>query len=105
MYQYESPVHAIEDLKQRGYTEDFNLKDNCIVCNNQKFNADEFEIKEVYRFEGDSDPGDEAIVLGIESSNGKKGILVNGYGYSSEPMGDEIERKLKIHAHSGNKTN
>lgn len=99
MYQYDSPVHAIEELKKRGFTEDFNLKDNCIVCNDQKFNVDQFEIKEVYRFEGDSDPGDEAIVLGIESSNGIKGILVNGYGYSSEPMGDEIERKLKMHAH------
>jgi len=99
MYQYDSPAHAINDLKQRGYSEDFNLKDNCIVCNDQKFNADEFSIKEVYRFEGNSDPADEAIVLGIESSNGVKGILVNGYGYSSEPMGDEIERKLKLHAH------
>jgi hypothetical protein len=99
MYQYNSPVHAIEELKKRGFTEDFNLKDNCIVCNDQKFDTDEFEIREVYRFEGDSDPGDEAIVLGIESSSGIKGILVNGYGYSSEPVGDEIERKLKMHAH------
>lgn len=98
MYQYDSPSHAIEELRKRGYTEDFNLKDNCIVCNEQKFGADEFEIKEVYRFEGDSDPGDESIVLGIESTSGKKGVLVNGYGYSSEPMGDEIERKLKMHA-------
>ena len=98
MYQYDSPVHAIEELKKRGYSEDFNLKDNCIVCNSGKFGVDEFEIKEVYRFEGDSDPGDESIVLGIESSGGVKGILVNGYGYSSEPMGDEIERKLRMHA-------
>jgi len=99
MYQYDSPSYAIEDLKKRGYVQDFNLKDNCIVCNDQQFNADEFEIKEVYRFEGDSDPADEAIVLGIESNNGIKGILVNGYGYSSDPVGDEIERKLKMHAH------
>jgi hypothetical protein len=56
-------------------------------------------ITEVYRFEGDSDPGDEAIVLGIESATGIKGILVNGYGYSSEPVSDEIERKLRMHAH------
>ena len=98
MHQYDSPVHAIEELKKRGYSEDFNLKDNCIACNSGKFGADEFEIKEVYRFEGNSDPGDESIVLGIESSGGVKGILVNGYGYSSEPMGDEIERKLKMHA-------
>jgi len=99
MYQYASPSQAINELRERGYTLDFNLKENCIVCNIQKFNADEFDIKEVYRFEGNSDPGDESIVLGIESKNGLKGILVNGYGYSSEPMGDEIERKLKLHAH------
>ena len=101
MYQYESPANAIDDLRQRGYTEDFNLKENCLVCNERRFNPDEFEIKEVYRFEGNSDPGDESIVLGIESSNGIKGILVNGYGYSSESIGNEIERKLKINAHGG----
>jgi hypothetical protein len=99
MYRYDSPSRAIEELRKRGYTEDFNLKDDCIVCNKQQFNADEFEIKEVYRFEGDSDPADEAIVLGIESNNGIKGVLVNGYGYSSDPMGDEFERKLRMHAH------
>lgn len=99
MYQYNSPSQAIEELRKRGYTEDFNLKENCLVCKEGQFNPDEFEIKEVYRFEGNSDPGDEAIVLGIESLSGIKGVLVNGYGYSSEPMGDEIERKLRINAH------
>lgn len=99
MYQYASPVQAINDLKERGYTTDFNLRENCIVCNDQQFNPDEFEIKEVYRFEGNSDPADEAIVLGIESAGGTRGVLVNGYGYSSEPMGEAIERKLKMHAH------
>lgn len=103
MYHYDSPALAINDLKKRGYTEDFNLKDNCIVCNTQKLKPEDFEIKEVYRFEGNSDPGDESIVLGIESKTGIKGVLVNGYGYSSEPMGDEIERKLKMHANPNRK--
>lgn len=96
MYRYDSPSQAINELKKRGYTEDFNLQENCIICKGQKLSADEFEIKEVYRFEGDSDPADEAIVLGIESSNGLRGVLVNGYGYSSEPLADEIERKLRV---------
>ena len=51
------------------------------------------------RFEGDSDPGDEAVVYGIESKSGIKGILVNGYGYSSDSMSDDIARKLTLHAH------
>jgi hypothetical protein len=99
MYQYDSPSHAIDELRKRGFTEDFNLEENCLVCNAQKFNPNEFEITEVYRFEGNSDPADEAIVYGIESHNGTKGVLVNGYGYSSEPMGEAIAKKLSMHAH------
>jgi len=83
-------------MRQKGYTEDFNLAENCLICNNQRFNADEFEINEVHRFEGPSDPADEAVVYGIESRNGLKGVLVNGYGYQSEPMSDAIARKLRI---------
>ena len=99
MYQYDSPSHAIDDLRERGFKEDFNLAENCLVCNAQKFNPDEFEITEVYRFEGNSDPADESVVYGIESHNGMKGVLVNGYGYSSEPMGEAITKKLTIDAH------
>src|SRR5215216_3629251 len=99
MYRYDSVAHAIDDLRSRGYTEDFNLRENCIFCNGKEYSPYEFEIREVIRFEGDSDPADEAVVYGIESASGVKGVLVNGYGYSSEPMGEEIARRLQIHAH------
>lgn len=97
MYQYASPVKAIEDLRQRGYTQDFNLEENCLVCNTQRYNPDEFEITEVYRFEGASDPGDESVVYGIQSRDGQKGVLVDGYGYSSTPRSEAILRKLQMH--------
>lgn len=96
MYVYDTVSEAVKGLKSRGFTEDFNLKENCIICNTQKFNPEEFEITEVYRFEGTSDPGDEAVVYGIESHNGLKGVLVNAYGYQSETLSNEIARKLSI---------
>ena len=99
MRTYTTLTGTMNELRKEGYTEDFNLQENCIVCNAQKFNPDEFEITEVYRFEGNSDPADEAVVYGIESHNGMKGVLVNGYGYSSEPMGEAITKKLTIDAH------
>jgi hypothetical protein len=37
----------------------------------------------VHRYEGESDPGDEAVVYAIESKKGIKGILVSGFGASS----------------------
>ena len=97
MNAYDTVTDAIKDLKERGYTLDFNLKENCIVCRDDKFKPEEFEIMEVYRFEGDSDPADEAVVYAIASHNGLKGLLVNGYGPSADAMSAEMAQKLSMH--------
>lgn len=51
----------------------------------------------MHRFEGNTDPADEAVVYGIASLNGLKGVLVTGYGISAEGMGAEIAKKLAFH--------
>jgi hypothetical protein len=97
MYTYDTVSAAVNGLKERGFSLDFNLQDNCLICQGNKFNPDDFEIVEVYRFEGNTDPADEAVVYGIESKKGDKGILVNGYGPSGDTMGNEMAKKLAIH--------
>ncbi|MBF9254150.1 hypothetical protein I2I11_12670 [Pontibacter sp. 172403-2] len=98
MHHFETVSQAVQGLQQRGYAIDFNLQDNCLVCHTDQFGANEFEITECYRFEGDSDPADEAIVYGVEAYNGLKGILVNGYGMYSSSLTSEIAQKLRFHA-------
>ena len=97
MYNYDTVTDAVTGLKKRGFNTDFNLKDNCLICHDDKFNVDDFEIVEFYRFEGDSDPADEAVVYAIESNKGQKGVLVNGYGPSSDPLTAEMAKKLQVH--------
>jgi len=97
MYNYDTVSQAINSLKKRGFSLDFNLSDNCIVCNKDKFNPEDFEITEVYRFEGNTDPADEAVVYAIESNRGHKGVLVSGYGISAEGMSADMAKKLSIH--------
>jgi hypothetical protein len=97
MYTYDTVSAAVNGLKERGFTLDFNLADNCLQCQDGKFGSEDFEIVEVYRFEGPTDPADEAVVYAIESNKGHKGVLVNGYGPSSDPMGDEMAKKLSMH--------
>jgi hypothetical protein len=97
MYNYDTVTEALNDLKKRNFTMDFNLAENCIVCNEHKFRIDDFEIVEFYRFEGNTDPADEAIVYAIESKTGLKGVLVSGYGISAEGMSAEMAKKLKLH--------
>ncbi|MBK9737771.1 MAG: hypothetical protein IPO92_23675 [Saprospiraceae bacterium] len=95
-YFYETVSEAINELRSQGFTVDFNLEKNCIVCHPEKFNPDEFEIVEVFRYEGNSDPADEATVYGIVSSSGVKGILVTGDGNMTDSVSIEILKKLKF---------
>jgi len=96
MYSYDTVTAAVNGLRERGYIRDFNLEENCIVCHDEKFHPEDFEIVEVYRFEGNSDPADEAVVYAIESKNGDKGILVSGYGISADDLSAEMVKKLAI---------
>ena len=96
MFTYDTMSEAVNGLKQRGYTLDFNLRENFLECRDEKFNPEEFEITEVYRFEGDSDPADEAVVYAVESKKGVKGVLVSGYGVSAIGLGAEMARKLSM---------
>jgi len=85
---------AMAELRKQGFTADFNIEGDHILCSDRKFNADNFEVVDVYRYEGDSDPGDEAAVYAIESSTGLKGILVTGYGASADVASADILEKL-----------
>jgi hypothetical protein len=88
---------VMEILRERGYTEDFNLRHDYIDCRDGKcvMYPEDFNIDKVYRFEGDSDPADEAILYAISSEKfGLKGVLVNGYGVSADGLTNRMIRKL-----------
>jgi hypothetical protein len=94
MFTYDTITEAVNGLKARGFSIDFNILENTLLGPDCKFEAHEFEIVEIYRFEGDSDPADEAVVYAIESVSGMKGVLVNGYGLSADEIGAELVKKF-----------
>jgi hypothetical protein len=49
MYHY---AKALDELNENGFTYDFNLHEEDIAKNPQKY-----EIKHIYRYEGNTDPG------------------------------------------------
>lgn len=99
MYVYDTVTAAITGLRERGYTLDFNQKGNCLECMGDNFHPEDFEIAEVHRFEGPTDPADEAVVYAIKGKNGQKGILVDGFGISADPLSQEMLKKLAYHVH------
>jgi len=89
---------TLNDLKAKGYTEDFNLMADCIDCPRKQvqLSPSDFQVDEHFRFEGSSDPSDSAIVYAISSEKHQlKGVLVNAYGVYSDPISDAMMAKLK----------
>ena len=100
MESYDTVVYALNSLRARGYTINFNLAFDKIMCsdNNICLNPDEFEIVEVYRFEGDTNPSDEDVVYAIESKDRNiKGIITSAFGLYADGVSSEMIRKLSIH--------
>jgi hypothetical protein len=99
MKSYNTLTEAMEALRGEGYVENFNLKQNCIESSsaNYQIRHHEFEIDKFFRFEGDTDPADESILYAVSSEKyDLKGILVSAYGVYSEPLVDEMMKKLSF---------
>lgn len=97
---YGTLSETISGLKSEGYTLDFNIQEDCLVCHQSHvvLAPDEFEIDRVYRFEGATNPDDQSILYAISSKNSDvKGVLVNGYGISSDAATDLLISKLNTH--------
>ena len=96
---YTTLSETMNELRKEGYLEDFNLKQNCLECRDGNFKifADEFKVDKFYRFEGESNPSDSAILYAISAdTRGIKGVLVNAYGIYSDSVTDEIAVKLEM---------
>jgi hypothetical protein len=77
------PVEAIAVLRAGGYHLDFNLGHDCPGSASSP-EPGTLEFDRVFRFEGASDPDDEAMVLGLCcSACGARGVFVSAYGFSA----------------------
>ena len=65
-----------------GYAEDFKVTDQGLESLNRhnQYKPEEIQIVNFFRFEGESDPDDNAILYVIETNDGTKGTLVDAYG-------------------------
>jgi len=97
---YGTLSETINGLKKEGYTLDFNICEESVTCHqtNLILSPEDFEIDKVYRFEGESNPDDQSILYAISSPKFEvKGVLVNGYGISSDDVTNALIKKLKTH--------
>jgi hypothetical protein len=94
----ETVTEAVELLASRGYSSDFRFADRsieCRVCGRAHAPVD-VAVGDLFRFEGPSDPADEAIVIALECPHcGAKGVLVSAYGPDADAGLMELEEVLR----------
>lgn len=89
-------------MKEQGYKEDYKVNEKGLITYDQSktYKPEQIRIVNFYRFEGESDPGDSSVLYVIETDDGGKGTLADGYGaYADKNVSDfivEVEKIQKI---------
>ena len=99
MESYDTLVEAINSLRKQGYTEDLNLRENCVECNTKDIQLSpvDFHVDKFFRFEDNTSPSDQSILYAISSQTHQlKGLLVNAYGVYADTASNEIMDKLSV---------
>lgn len=94
---YDTLVHAMNDLHEKGYKESFQaIKEGIRATQaNKTFPPEHIKIINIYRFEGMTNPSDQSELFALETRDGIKGTLVHNYGADSNQNEDMIRRLPK----------
>ena len=87
---------CVNSLVEQGFSESFRVKNKKLVGehNQMTYSPDKVHIANFYRFEGDSDPGDNAILYAIETDDSTYGVLIDAYGSDADASVGEFIRQV-----------
>ena len=91
---------VLEKLRLRKQDNEFQVSEEGFRSPEGKlYQPDDLKIIKTYRFEGDSDPADNAILYLIEANDGVMGYSIDAYGVyanNTESWYDEFIKKLPV---------
>jgi hypothetical protein len=84
-------------LRTKGFSEEFSIKGNRMETQDgsHQYKPDDITVCEHYRFEGESDPGDMTVLYAVETNDGTKGMLIDGFGTYSDPKQAEFMQRIR----------
>ena len=91
---------CLNKVQARGFTDQFQAKEDSLFCLDNKctYYPENITVVNYYRFEGPSNPDDMAILYAIETVDGRKGTLIDAYGYyACEEVGNFMIAVEDIH--------
>ena len=95
--QTESFSDAIHRLSQRGFTHGLRAEDGRVrdLVTGEFFDPETLTIDEIVRFEGESDPDEQAVLFALRSPQGRPlGTYSAVFGPSMPPEDGDVVRRL-----------
>lgn len=95
---YETVSTATTELYKKGYESNFVFVDGRMqeTETRKHYTPQDMTVMEFYRFEGESDPGDNSIVFAVECKDGTKGVIVASYGPTSTEKLDDFMKEVEV---------
>jgi len=93
----ENLSHTVDRLTAAGYTENFKAEENGLRATNtgELYSPDSLVVDEFMRFEGETNPDDEAIVFALRCpKSGVKGTYTVAYGKDMDTLDIDMVHKL-----------
>ena len=92
----ETLSEAITRLGSSGYDYNFRAQDGQLACDRCGTAVDPstVQVDEIVRFEGESDPGDEAVLYALDAGDGHRGLYAAAYGADVSAADSRVIRAL-----------
>ncbi|WP_162053181.1 hypothetical protein [Pontibacter pamirensis] len=93
-----SLVSVLAQVKKEGYKLDFRVTEDGMLStmdSKQQFRPDEVRIVNFYRFEGESNPDDMAILYVVDTTSGAKGTISDAYGLYSDEATETFMKQVQ----------
>ena len=83
-----SMVTCLSKVVNDGFKEDFKATSGGLrsLSTDKLYTPEQVRVINFFRFEGFSDPDDNAVLYLLETSDGLKGTLVDAYGTYADPL-------------------
>ncbi len=95
----ETMSQALERFEREGYRSGFRARPHgdLTIDGHELFAPEDLVVDEIVRFEGTSDPGDEAVLFALRSRDGRvRGTFATTYGMQCDPRDVEVLRRLEV---------
>src|SRR6476661_5354775 len=94
---------CLNKLEHDGYTDQLKVEKGRLVdlSNNKKYRPRDVKAVNFFRFEGISDPEDMSILYAIETSDGRRGTLVDAYGFYGDEDTGSFMREVEVNKKTG----